>query len=259
MFETVLQRWQPAAAVLGFAFFFLWESLSPFFAPRSRLKHIVRNLTITAMNVALLAIVFGALTAFAAAHTESERMGLLYTLPVTGTIRALGAFLLLDFWQYWWHRANHRIAFLWRFHRMHHSDPEVDVSTATRFHAGEITISATIRLGLIPLLGISLTPLFAYDLLLLLSTQFHHANLALPGPADRLIRAVIVTPFMHKIHHSTFQSETDSNYTSILSVWDRLFGSFRLRENYAALRFGLAGFDRPEKQTIKGLLLTPLD
>ena len=258
MLETLLKNWQPVAAGLGFAVFFLWESVSPFFPRGPRFKHVSRNLIVAIINLVILAAVFGGITVSIAEYAGRQRAGLLYSLPVSTTVRAILAFLILDAWTYWWHRANHRVPFLWRFHRMHHSDPEMDVSTATRFHVGEITMSSIIRLGLIPLLGLPLISLLMYDLVLLASTQFHHANLALPGWADRTLRAVIVTPFVHKIHHSHLQPETDSNYSSFLTVWDRLFGSFRLRDDYNSIRFGVDGLEGPEQQTIKGLLLTPL-
>jgi sterol desaturase/sphingolipid hydroxylase (fatty acid hydroxylase superfamily) len=134
----------------------------------------------------------------------------------------------------------------------------MDASTATRFHAGEITMSALIRLVLIPVIGLPLGALLLYDMVLLASTQFHHANLALPDAFDRFLRAFVVTPFMHKIHHSRLQPETDSNYSSLLSVWDRIFGSYRMRRDPGNIRFGVDGLESPEQQTIKGLLLTPL-
>ena len=110
---------------------------------------------------------------------------------------------------------------------MHHSDPAMDVTTATRFHLGEITVSTIVRLGIIPLVGIPLRVIVVYELVLLVSTQFHHSNIALPSGIDRILRLVIVSPNMHRVHHSIKRVETDSNYSSVLSIWDRLFRSYR--------------------------------
>jgi sterol desaturase/sphingolipid hydroxylase (fatty acid hydroxylase superfamily) len=159
---------------------------------------------------------------------------------------------------YLWHRANHAIPFLWRFHRMHHSDPAVDVTTALRFHVGEITLSSTLRLAVIPLLGLRLGEVILYETLLLPVIAFHHSNVALPEKWDRRLRAVIVSPNMHRVHHSDWQPETDSNFSSIFSWWDRLGRSFRLRPDIRALRYGLRDFDGQEWQNLWGLLRTPL-
>jgi sterol desaturase/sphingolipid hydroxylase (fatty acid hydroxylase superfamily) len=168
------------------------------------------------------------------------------------------AFLLVDIWTYWWHRVNHIIPFLWRFHRMHHSDPEMDVTTATRFHVGEIIFSSVIKLGLIPLIGIPIGVLILYDVVQLPIISFHHANIRLTQGLDKFMRYIIVTPFMHKVHHSRTKVETDSNFSSTFSVWDRLFRSYVEKHNYREIRFGLDGYDVEDRQSVKGLLSTPL-
>jgi sterol desaturase/sphingolipid hydroxylase (fatty acid hydroxylase superfamily) len=142
---------------------------------------------------------------------------------------------------------------------MHHSDPSMDVSTATRFHIGEIAISSGLRLPLILAAGVPLTVILVYDFTLLFATQFHHANLGLPAQLDRWLRYAVVSPNMHKVHHSRERMETDSNYSSVLSVWDRLFGTFRERNDYRHIVYGLDGFNDDARQTVGGLLATPLD
>ena len=258
MMHMLLKMWQPYVAVLGFSLFWTWESISPFFQPGRRLGHAARNLTIASVNLVLLTVTFAGSTVWLAEVQASGRLGLLNVVRLPFPVHFAAAFLLLDVWTYWWHRANHRIFFLWRFHRMHHSDPQVDVSTATRFHLGEITLSSSIRLGLIPLIGVPIEALLCYDLSLLALTQFHHANLALPPRADHFLRYWIVSPNMHKVHHSRVQVETDSNYSSVLSLWDRLFGSYREKENYREIRFGLKSYDSDDRQSLEGLMLTPL-
>jgi sterol desaturase/sphingolipid hydroxylase (fatty acid hydroxylase superfamily) len=122
---------------------------------------------------------------------------------------------------------------------MHDSDPAMDVTTATRFHLGEIALSTIARLGIIPLAGIPLSVIVGYELVLLLSTQFHHSNIGLPARVDSLVRFVIVSPNMHRVHHSIERVETDSNYSSILSIWDRLFRSYREKPDYQQIQFGV--------------------
>ena len=171
------------------------------------------------------------------------------------------AILMFDLFTYWFHRLSHRIPFLWRFHRVHHSDPHMDVTTANRFHLGEVMISSVLRIPLIALAGVELWHLALYELLMFSIVQFHHANIALPGALDRLLRVFIVTPAMHKVHHSRIQKETDSNYTSLFSFWDRVFGSFKIRkpEDLGKIQLGLDGYDCTDKQRLIGLLKTPKD
>jgi sterol desaturase/sphingolipid hydroxylase (fatty acid hydroxylase superfamily) len=164
--------------------------------------------------------------------------------------------VLLDGWMYLWHRANHAIPLLWRFHRMHHSDRHLDVTSATRFHLGEHVGAALARLGLIPLLGLSVWELVIYDTLVLAITQFHHADISL-GRWDRWFRCPIVTPYMHKVHHSDWRPETDSNFSTVLSIWDRIAGTFRMRADPRTIRFGLQELTAPQWQTLWGLWKTP--
>ena len=258
MLHVLLERWQPLAAVLGFFLFWIWEARAPFFPRAGRVRHAARNLTVAGINAVALAVLFAGATVAVADYSAERGAGLLRLIRLPEALHAAAAFVLLDAWTYWWHRANHRVRFLWRFHRMHHSDPEMDVTTATRFHLGEIAMSSLLRLGLIPIAGIPLTTLLVYDLLLLVLTQFHHANLALTPGVDQAVRWFVVSPNMHKVHHSRWQPETDSNYTSVLSVWDRIFGTYREKEDCRAIRLGLEGYDADDRQSVTGLLATPL-
>lgn len=257
----MIARWQPVALVAGLAVFSTWETLAPFFphaTGRARLRHGARNLAVAALNGIVILVVFASATVFIADRTALHRWGILNQLPLSPLSHGVLAILAFDLWTYWWHRINHRIPFFWRFHRMHHSDPEMDATTGTRFHFGEIAMSSAIRLALIPAIGIPLVPMLIYDTILTVSVQFHHSNSALPGRADRYLRYLLVSPFMHKVHHSRWRPETDSNYSSLLSIWDRLFGSYREKDNYREIHFGLDEFDSSEHQTIRGLLVTPV-
>jgi sterol desaturase/sphingolipid hydroxylase (fatty acid hydroxylase superfamily) len=172
---------------------------------------------------------------------------------------AIVAVLLFDIWTYGWHRMNHRVPFFWRFHKVHHSDPNMDVTTANRFHFGEIILSSMLRVPVLILIGADLWHLALYEAILFPVVQFHHANVSIGPWMDRFLRLFITTPEMHKVHHSRWQPETDSNYTSLLSVWDRVFRSFRLRKDPHEISFGLDGYDSPDKQHAWGMLRTPVE
>jgi sterol desaturase/sphingolipid hydroxylase (fatty acid hydroxylase superfamily) len=181
----------------------------------------------------------------------------LHALELDGPWRLLVAVLVLDLWMYLWHRMNHALPFLWRFHRMHHSDPAMDVTTATRFHLGEHVIGATLRLGLIPIFGLEAWHLIVYEILVVAITMFHHANISL-GRLDGVLRLLIVTPKFHKLHHSRWRPETDSNFSTLFSFWDRLAGTFRMRADVGTIRFGLDEFAADDWQSVGGMLKTPL-
>ncbi len=260
--ETVrLVRWGAGPAWLFVLLW--WETLAPFlplFQPgwRGRARHGLRNITLSLINTGLTALLFAGLWASAADWAADRCWGALNGLSGWPAGHALGALVALDLWTYWWHRLNHRLPVLWRFHRAHHSDAQVDVTTASRFHLGEILLSDCLRILVIVLIGIRLKELVIYETVLLTVVQFHHANIGLPAGWDRLLRCLIVTPAMHKVHHSRVPVETDSNYSSVCSVWDRLFRSLRLRHDPHVIQFGLEDFSKPGDQTLAGILKAPL-
>jgi sterol desaturase/sphingolipid hydroxylase (fatty acid hydroxylase superfamily) len=163
----------------------------------------------------------------------------------------------MDFWTYWWHVMNHKIPFFWRFHQVHHSDREMDVTTASRFHIGEFFFSSVLRTGIILLTGVTLWEILLYEVFLNIVIQFHHANIGLPNWLDKLLRIFIVTPAMHKVHHSDYQQETDSNFTSLFSWWDRVFGTFHLRKNPKEIQFGLKSVESKKSRKIGEIIKLP--
>lgn len=238
------QEWQAIATVVGLTLLLVWESFRPFFAftrdRSSRGIHIVRNLLLGAVNSLVVTLAFVALWILTAEWAAERGFGVMNWLASEhAVIHTVGAILLLDAWTYTWHRMNHRFAFLWRFHRVHHADKQMDVSTAGRFHVGEIILSSLVRIPVIALFGVYAWELVLYETIMFAVVQFHHANVAIPAWLDRALRTVIVTPYMHKVHHSRIRVETDSNYSSLLSVWDRLGRSFRMRSDPDAIEFGL--------------------
>lgn len=169
------------------------------------------------------------------------------------------AVLLLDVAIYWQHRLMHMWPLLWRLHRVHHCDTAFDVTTGVRFHPLEIALSMGIKLGLITLLGPHPAAVLAFEVLLSAGSLFTHTDIALPRVLDRRLRWLVVTPSMHRIHHSTRRAETDSNYGFHLSVWDRLFGSYTVEpaEDERRMPIGLEAWREPREQTLVSLLLNP--
>jgi sterol desaturase/sphingolipid hydroxylase (fatty acid hydroxylase superfamily) len=172
-------------------------------------------------------------------------------------LEAMVAFIMFDIWMYFWHLVNHKIRLLWRFHRVHHSDIEMDATTAMRFHPGEIIYSSFLRLIIIPMIGINLAQLIIYEMFLQAVIIFHHSNVNLPEQWDRIFRVVIVTPNMHRVHHSKEWSESNSNYSSILSFWDRLNRTFRKKEDTGTIQYGLRILRDTKWQRFWGMLVTP--
>ena len=170
---------------------------------------------------------------------EAHHFGLLHWLSAPEWLRWALALLLLDAWTYWWHRLSHIVPFFWRFHRLHHSDRRMDVTTANRFHPGEITLSSLLRLPVLALIGCRLEQLALYELLLFAVVQFQHANIGLPERLDRALRCVIVTPHLHKVHHSVVRTERNSNFSSLFSWWDRIARTLRLSSDPRRIAFGL--------------------
>ncbi|MFU8892974.1 MAG: sterol desaturase family protein [Luteolibacter sp.] len=258
---NAITEFRPWIALGVLAALLLWETATPFYhfpTGKNRLRHGSRNVLLGVLNALVTTLLFVSLWWWAASWAASRSFGLLHWLSLPAWFAWPLAILLFDAWTYYWHRINHRIPFLWRFHRVHHSDPHMDVTTANRFHTGEIVMSSILRIPLIILLGASIGQLALYELLMFAVVQFHHANITVSAKWDRILRLFIVTPYMHKVHHSRWQPETDSNYSSLLSVWDRIFRSFRINEKPETIHLGLDEFDTPADQTLPGMLKTPV-
>jgi sterol desaturase/sphingolipid hydroxylase (fatty acid hydroxylase superfamily) len=163
----------------------------------------------------------------------------------------------LDFFGYLAHLALHKSWLGWQFHRVHHSEKAVDVTTAFRQHPGETVWRILWQLAAIVVFGLPLWVVVIYLTLSGLNAQLEHANIQLSDRVDGLLRLLIVTPNMHKTHHSRLQLETDTNYSNIFSFWDRLCGTYTPQVNFKELRYGLDGFDDADKQTLRSLLKIP--
>jgi sterol desaturase/sphingolipid hydroxylase (fatty acid hydroxylase superfamily) len=163
----------------------------------------------------------------------------------------------MDLTFYWWHRANHRISLLWRFHNVHHLDPDMDVSTAFRFHFGELAFSSAFRVAQIGLIGPSLGSYLFYEAVFQAGTLFQHSNLRLPIGSERLLVRLLVTPRMHGIHHSQVPGETNSNYATLFSFWDRLHRTLRLNIPQSEIDIGIPGYAGDRDNSLGNALLAP--
>ena len=230
--------------IVVLALMLAWESWRPFFGffgkdRKAKAVHDGWNLAIGAFNGFLIALVFASLWAAAASWSYETGFGLLRWIELPWVLRLAAVFLLFDVYMYWWHRINHEIPFLWRFHIFHHTDEQMDVTTATRFHTGEIVLSSLLRIPVIVVLGVPISDLVIYEAVMFAVVQFHHADIRIPDAWEQRLSKVIVTPNLHKVHHSAWLPETDSNYGSLFSFWDQVFGSKRVRHDVENIRFGV--------------------
>lgn len=266
MFATVdhwtwLSSSKPIAAAVVLGVLWMLEAVLPMFPERGRrISHDGANIALGLLNAVISAALFAAAVLFVTEWARERNFGLLHLLPreTPAWIAWPLALILFDAWMYLWHVLNHKVPLLWRFHAVHHADRELNASSALRFHTGEIILSGVARLAMLPVLGMTLPQLLLYEALLLPVILFHHSNVRVPRRIDDALRWIIVTPWMHWVHHSDWQPETDSNYASILSVWDRLFGTFRLRDDPSQIALGLKD-DREERhwRTLPGMLARP--
>ena len=235
--------------VIGCAVLWSLESVMPLyrFGDR-RLRRALPNIGLTVLllltNLALSFVV-----ASVADSAASHR------LPVW--IEVVLGIAALDFFAWIAHLLLHKVPFAWRFHRVHHSDERVDVTTAFRQHPGETVWRVLWQLPAIALLGLPLWIVMVYLMISAANAQLEHANIRLREPLDRLLRLLFVTPNMHKVHHSRLQPETDSNYANIFSVWDRVFGTYTRHVDFETLRYGLDDIDDRDAQRLRGLLAMP--
>lgn len=216
------------------------------------------------VNVAMSVFAFAAAvllvrpTALSVVAWASERpFGLIHVVPMSVAVQFVFAFLLMDLAFYWWHVANHRIPFLWRFHNVHHIDPDLDVSTAFRFHVGEVALSTAFRVVQVSAIGLSAWMFAVYEIVFQANTLFHHSNVRLPIHVERLLNMVIVTPRMHGIHHSQVRDETNSNYSVVFSWWDRLHRTLGLNIPQSEIVIGIPGYAEAADNSFANAFLLP--
>jgi sterol desaturase/sphingolipid hydroxylase (fatty acid hydroxylase superfamily) len=218
------------------------------------------NLAIVALDSLLLRLLFPVLAVGWALEVEARGWGLLNRVNGPAWLEGALAVLLLDLAIYWQHRVFHRVPAFWRLHRMHHSDLDFDASTGVRFHPLEILLSMLIKLAVVAVLGAAAVAVLVFEVLLNASSLFEHANLRIPASVDRRLRWLLVTPDMHRVHHSIHGDEYNRNFGFNFPWWDRLFGSYRAqpRDGHLAMTIGLRQFRAAPDQRLDRLLLQPL-
>ncbi len=228
--------------------------------PMQRRSRWGANLALVAIDSVVVRLLVPLGASGAALWAGARGLGLLNQVAWPGLAEGLLAFLALDCAIYWQHRLFHRIPLFWRLHRMHHSDLEFDATTGVRFHPAEILLSMLIKIGAVIALGAPAVAVIAFEIALNATSLFNHSNLRLPGAADRVLRRLLVTPDMHRVHHSVHRHEHDSNYSFNLSWWDHLFSSYtgQPADGHTMMQIGLEQFREPADQGLVALLAQPI-
>lgn len=260
----IAQSHELAIRLVAFAGVFLlialWEILAPR-RPRTigRMKRWPANLAIVALDVLLVRLVFPAAAVGAAILAGSRGWGLMPALQVPAVIAVPVSVLALDLVIYTQHVLFHAVPALWRLHRMHHADLDIDVTTGLRFHPAEILLSMLIKMGAIIALGAPVMAVVIFEVLLNATAMFNHGNVRLPRRLDSVLRWLLVTPDMHRVHHSIIRRETNSNFGFNLPWWDRLFGTYRPQPQagHLGMTIGIPEFRDPRELRLTRLLTQP--
>lgn len=255
--ETVIRL----SVALGiFCIMIVWEYISPRRIQRiSRKQRWLVNLGLALFNIAIMRLSLGGIAYLSAVTAADQGYGLLNRLAVTDWLSIIATLLLLDFAIYCQHIASHKWPLLWRLHQVHHTDLEFDATTAVRFHPLEIMISMLYKVLCIYVIGANPWAVIAFEIILNGAATFNHSNINIPPAIDKKLRWLIITPDMHRIHHSTIPAETDSNYGFSISCWDRLCRTYiaEPRQSQTAMAIGLESFRELYELGFMRLLLLP--
>jgi sterol desaturase/sphingolipid hydroxylase (fatty acid hydroxylase superfamily) len=239
----------------------LWELAAP--RRRQAVSRLVRwpsNLGIVALNTVLLRLIVPTAAVGFALVAEAKGWGLFNIIEVPWAVAVVASVLLLDLAIYLQHVMVHAVPALWRLHRMHHADLEFDVTTGLRFHPFEILLSMGIKLAVVAALGPPALAVLIFEVLLNATAMFNHANVRIPAGLDRVLRWIVVTPDMHRVHHSILPAETNSNFGFNLPWWDRLLGTYRAQPaaGHEAMTIGIEQFRAPRELWLDRMLIQPV-
>lgn len=249
------------AAVAGAVAFaaILWaehrDSLRKPTEPKGR--RVVRNLAVAGVSAIAIQLAEQPIIRPLTELVDRRKLGMVKRLALPELVEVLLAIVLLDYTLYWWHLIEHRVPALWRFHRVHHADLDLDASTALRFHFGELMASIPWRTAQVVVIGVSPRSYSLWQRALLASITFHHSNIRLPISVERWLSRIIVTPRLHGIHHSIVPSETNSNWSSGLMVWDYLHHTDLLNVPQRDIAIGIPAYREPEEVAFAALLEMP--
>ncbi len=262
--ETILTYEGQIRLTIFFGLFIVFSAVEYWKPARSlilpRRKRWPANLGITVMNTLILRLFFPTAAVGVAVWAQGQKFGIIHQLNLSGSFGAIiGSVVLLDVLIYFQHRIFHKINFFWQWHQVHHADLGFDISTGSRFHPIEILLSMIIKVSFITLWGIHPIAVIIFEIILSSMALFNHGNFKLPAKLEPIVRYLLVTPDMHRIHHSQIESETDSNYGFNFSLWDRIFGSYcAVSSKGENLDIGLRQWHKAsDTATLKGLLCLP--
>ncbi len=224
---------------------------------QNRWKRIVINFVVSIPSFALLRFLFIPLIVWIAYENEQWQFGFNYIYVAPKWLKAVIAFLLLDYSNYLWHIVMHKMPLMWRFHLVHHTDLDLDITTAFRFHFGELIGSVFFRGAAVILIGISPFMVLIYEIAFEASNQFQHSNMNIPFRLEKVMNKILVTPRMHGIHHSIKKRETDSNFSIIFSFWDRMHNTIRLNIHQKDIITGVPVYPDEQELTVGNLLKLP--
>lgn len=234
------------------------ELVAPDHPPTASLRaRWLMNLGFGAVNGIIVSFACASCYAFSARSEFTAHLGLLRTLGLSAWVRIPLEVVLLDLVTYLLHRAYHVVPLLWRLHVVHHSDLDLDVSSASRFHTGEVLVSSILKVGVVLLVGISPLGLVVFETAMLACAQFQHANIQLPGRLESGLWWTLVPPAMHRIHHTPTREDTNSNYGTILTVWDWLLGTLRRHPPDPTASFGVESLRDSQSLGVARLLMLP--
>lgn len=227
--------------------------------PLARLRRWPGNLGVSLLDGFAARLVAPAGAVGFALFAEARGLGLLHAVAWPTLLEAVFSVVVLDFTIYWQHRLFHRVPVLWRLHRMHHADLDVDVTTGARFHPVEILLSLGIKFLVITALGAPAVSVLIFEVLLNATSMFNHSNVKLPEPLERVLRCFVVTPDVHRVHHSILRRETDSNFGFNLPWWDWLFGTYRAQPEagHDVMQLGIEQFREPGELRLDRMLTQP--
>jgi len=258
MTGTMLDRQGIVVLISFFLILFLSESVFQLRARvQKRWRRILINTLVSLPSFAALRLVFIPAMLWVAYQNESLQFGLNYLYELPEWLEYAIAFIVLDYTIYLWHVLLHKLPVLWRFHLVHHTDLDLDVTTAIRFHFGELFASLLFRGAAVLLVGASPLMVLIYEVAFEAATQFHHSNWKLPFKLEKVINKIFVTPRMHGIHHSTRKGEMDKNYSTIFSVWDRLHSTLKLNLRQRDITIGVGAYQHAGELTPGFLLKLP--
>ncbi len=260
MAETILANMRFGLLGLIFVTALVAESFWPLRnKTQPKAARLVRNLSLAAVSMAFVRFAFLPFEIWAANFVTQGKFGIMNLISMNAAIKVSVSLVFLEYTFYGWHYLNHKIPFFWRFHNVHHIDLDLDVSTASRFHFGELAFSSVFRVGQIFLIGIDVPTLLLFETLITSFALFHHSNVRMPKRVDSFLAAFIMTPRLHSIHHSIVREETDSNYGTVFTIWDRVHRTLKVGIPQNEIVIGVPSYLNLKDQTFSKITFMPFE